>query len=616
MANLIQHGGGVERSPRELWLSGVARPVRWTLLLAAAALTLALMIRYVSPAVVALLMEVARPSYFGVEAAYLLPMVACLGLLSLCGAAASVGRVRDLLGWALVALAFATILAVLALNPDADFTTEAGKITTFTTTALVLCSIASAASYAVTARAQRLSRLFWGALALAFLFAAADEALMIHERLGDIASWLLGVESEAEANRVQDDVTVTYALAALAFLGGAAASVQATRLNRRSLAWLAIAALVYFASTLLDSLNAGIRSAPLAIVDAGHMANTVEEMLEFMAAMLLLFGCLLGLLEHRAAARWVATTEDRMAHWPARALRAAAAGGLGLFLLAALALPALGLGRAPGLVAEGLGARLVSGPEQAPLHPDGLASGGGRIYVVSDHPASLARVHRGGGVEVTALPYEPESVAVAPDGRVFFSDEGRGEVYEVIGELAPILLLDRSDGLRAPKGLAVSPQGELFIADAGASAIFRYRGSGLSIFASSLDGVWTPEEIAFDANGDLYVTEDQKRVQKLTPDGRMTTFLAPRAGFTPEGIAIAGDRIVITDSGQGAVLEYRRDGGGRVLATLPPRLGRALEGVTITPDGAVWVGLRPPMDIPGALLRIAPPPTTSRRAAP
>lgn len=303
-----------------------------------------------------------------------------------------------------------------------------------------------------------------------------------------------------------------------------------------------------------------------------------------------------------------------MARWPVRALRAAAAVGLGLFLLAALALPAAGLGRDPGLVAEQLGARLVSGPEQAPLHPDGVASARDRIYVVSDHPASLARLHPGRGAQVTALPHEPESVAVAPDGRVFFSDEGRGEVYEVIGELAPILLLDRSDGLRNPKGLAVNPQGELFIADAGASAIFRYGGRGLSIFASSLDGVWTPEEIAFDAHGDLYVTEDQKRVQKLTPDGRMTTFLPARAGFTPEAIAIAGDRIVITDSGQGAVLEYRRDGGGRVLATLPPRLGRALEGVTITPDGAVWVGLRPPMDIPGALLRIAPPPTTSRHA--
>lgn len=612
MANLTHGDTRTGDAPVEPWLTtGLPRAriaARGALLLAAAGLVLALVVRQVSPAAVALLAEHTRPSYFRVEAAYLLPPLSFLCLLSIAGVAWSLGRARRMLGFSLLAAAFATIIAVLVMDSNADFTTEAAKITLFTAVTLVLSSVACAVNCAAAWGSSRASGLFWGVLAAAFLFAGADEALMIHERLGAVASWLLNVRSEAEANQVQDDVTLTYALAALVFIGAAAAAMGATRRSRHPIAWLAVGALVYFTSTLLDSVNGAVRSPPLAMVDLKHIANTLEEMLEFIAAMLFLYASLLALLERASSPGRLRAAEARLGAWSPLAPRMAAIVGLGLFLGACIALVAVGPHRRnPVAVASGLETRLFTGSPTARLHPDGMAAVGERVYVANDAPGSITLLDAPlGARELARTSTPPESIVAGPAGRIFFSDEAQARVYAMSEGAAPVVLLDRAHGLRAPKGLAVGPGGDLYIADSGASAIFRYAGGQLSIFASSLDGVDTPEEMAFDARGDLYVTEGQKRVSRLSPQGKLTRFLDAREGFTPEGIAIVDDRIFISDSGQGVVLAYGRDGRGQVLATLSPTLGRSLEGIAATPDGSVWVGLRPPMDIPGAVLRIQP----------
>lgn len=586
---------------------------RWGLLGLLVIATLIVLVQRASPAVVEALSTYSNPSYYRVEAAYLLPPIGLLLLLSLLGFATFVGRLRLSLGFGLASVSLGTVLAVLVADSNTDFATEAGKITIFTTTMLVLCGCGSALNYfscEVRGRQPRLNQIFWALLTFAFLFAAADEALMIHERLGHLIS-SGGEASDVASFHAQDAITMFYAVAALAVVSVAGVAIRASRGNGDHIVVFAVAALTYLGSTVLDSADSMLRTPPLAFVDLPHMANTLEEILEFVAAGMFLFGCLLAFLNAPRNEGLTRSIEARIRHWRGASLQLAVATTIALCL--ALTAAAV-LVTPPGGVEFGgpgeLALQTFAGARGAPLHPDGMTSSGGRVYVANDAPPSIAALAADSSPEtligLRAGAHTPESVAVGRDGRIFFTDDSANAVYVIDprqeGDVAT--LLSGADGLRSPKGLAIGPDGCLYIADVGASAILRYSAQGqLSVYASALQGIAAPEELAFDSHGNLYVTEDQRRVRKVRPDRTSSIFLGESADFTPEAIAIRNDRIYVTDSVRRAVLEYDLGGRGRALITLPGRLGRTLEGLAVASNGDLWVGLRPTHGIPGAVLR-------------
>ena len=587
----------------------------WGLFALAAIATLLILVLKVSPSVVAILSEYTNPSYERIEAAYLLPPLVFLFLLSLAGFASFLAKLRPMLGFGLLSLSMATVLAVLVSDSNTDFTTEASKITIFTTSVLLFCGLISALNYlswTYATKPARLSRIFWALLTFAFIFGAADEALMIHERLGRIASMLVSGDGRGAAESsgsLQDDITIIYALGAIAVISTAGIAMRASREKKHHISVFALAAFTYFASTMLDTADRVFHTPPLGMIDLPHMANTVEEILEFVAACLFLFGCLLAFLEASHNARLTRAIEDHVGLWRGRRLQIAVLAALAAFLAVA-AVAAL---RSPphGLDYNGtpdLAVQAFTGAKGASLHPDGMTSTNGAIYVVNDAPPLITVLDSASGhrtvVDVSHHARTPESIVVASDGRIFFTDDTANAVYVVDRQQNVTALLGRDDGLRSPKGLAIGPSGDLFVADIGASAIFRYSRGKLSIYASSLDGIAVPEELAFDSHGNLYVTEDQRRVRKVMPDRSSSVFLDESRGFTPEAIAIRNDRIYLTDSNRGAVLEYGLGGVGRTLITFPATLGRKLEGVAVADNGDVWVGIRPSHGIPGALLRI------------
>jgi streptogramin lyase len=574
-----------------------------------AILILVLLVREVSPAAVGVLSEYTSPSYYRVEAVYLLPPLVFLFLVSLMGFSAYLSRLRPMLGFGLASVGFATVIAVLVTDSNTDFTTEACKITIFTTTVLVLCGLASGLNYlswTYAAERARWRRGFWALLTFAFLFAAADEALMIHERLGQALS---GGGGAAEGSNLsaQDEITLFYAVAALAVLSAAGLAISAARGARQPIVVLMAGALTYFASTILDSADASLRTPALGLIDLRHMANSTEEILEFAAACLFLFGAVLAFLEAPQNAAFTRTLEGRVARWRGRWLQIGVAACLVAFLAAAGAATLF----YPPRAANDVVAQTVTGADGAALHPDGMTSRGGRIYIVNDAPPLITVLDPATGHR-TLFPVKDqvgslESIAVGPDGRIYFSDDSANTVSMVDPDQhgRVTALLGPKDGLRSPKGLAIGPSGDLYIADVGASAILRYSvGRPLSVYASAIDGVDVPEELAFDSMGNLYVTEDQKRVLKIRPDRTSSLFLGEAQDFTPEAIAIRDDRIYVTDSVRRAITEYDLSGRGRVLAAFPNRLGRMLEGVAVADNGDVWAGLRPSHGIPGAVIRI------------
>src|SRR5438105_961041 len=81
----------------------------------------------------------------------------------------------------------------------------------------------------------------------------------------------------------------------------------------------------------------------------------------------------------------------------------------------------------------------------------------------------------------------------------------------------------------APIATYAAP-GDLYEADSGTGTIFKFAPNGAK--ASFVSGLFFPEGVAFDASGNVFVTDNQS-VLKFTPNGTKSTFasglVAPNA---------------------------------------------------------------------------------------
>lgn len=249
---------------------------------------------------------------------------------------------------------------------------------------------------------------------------------------------------------------------------------------------------------------------------------------------------------------------------------------------------------------------LVLSPDETYLY---VADLGNDAIKVLD-PATLKTVGAFGEDELSS----PHDVAFDAAGRLLVADTGnhRIAIYQVDGTGGALVDMLR-EGLRTPEGVAVGPDSAVYVTSASRDTVLKYRNGVLvgevGQGGSGANEYVRPHDIVVTADGRVVVTDPgNNRLQVLTQDltyvseiggpayafnepkyftsdGRGRLYIAdeynnrivmldreyrrfggiatggrnegPRILHHPEGAEISGDRLWISDTGNGRILLYR-----------------------------------------------------------
>lgn len=253
-----------------------------------------------------------------------------------------------------------------------------------------------------------------------------------------------------------------------------------------------------------------------------------------------------------------------------------------------------------------------------------------RVYVSSFASGGIAEVHPDGRLRqiVPQSLVGPYGLAVDRTGTLQAADHyrvagertlssthgvaaGRDELHTTsqYGEVRTGKRV-RAKGLRCPLGIAVRDDGALVVAETGAGRIVEIDAD--DVITVVANGFSEPVDVAFDAHGRCYVSDEQGVVHRID-DGHPVPVAEGLAA--PQGIAVRGDELLVVESGRGRVLaidlvtgEIRTEAGdlplsppGTVRALFThgmPGCPRAFTGLAVAPDGTLHVSGR------GTVLRI------------
>jgi virginiamycin B lyase len=184
----------------------------------------------------------------------------------------------------------------------------------------------------------------------------------------------------------------------------------------------------------------------------------------------------------------------------------------------------------------------------------------------------------------------PHDVAPAPDGRVWYTAQGSGE----LGVLTPSSRRTRHIPLgpgSAPHGVIVGPDGAPWITDGGLNAIVRVHPENLNVTTFPLPdaGYANLNTAAFDGDGTLWFTGQSGVYGRVAPgSGRVEVFDAPR-GEGPYGIATTPDGTVWLASLAGSYIARVRSSDGRLTVVDVPSPGGGARRIWSDSQGRLWV---------------------------
>ncbi|MGP4049863.1 hypothetical protein [Streptomyces sp. 2A115] len=219
----------------------------------------------------------------------------------------------------------------------------------------------------------------------------------------------------------------------------------------------------------------------------------------------------------------------------------------------------------------------------------------------------------------------------ADDGLLHFASEyGDVRTFDPVGKTTRV----RAKGLKEPTGIAVAPDGSLVVAETGAGRVVRIGGgdgdhSDAAAVAEGTDtvivlaeGLPHPVDVAFDAEGRCYVSDDRLGAV-LRIEGGKAEPVADGLG-APQGLAVRGDELFTVDTEQRCLRAVSLiTGESRIDAEdlpvgLPPGITRTepelfaqgmpcsprpFAGLAVSPDGSLVVSANGE----GSVLRLSEP---------
>jgi hypothetical protein len=193
----------------------------------------------------------------------------------------------------------------------------------------------------------------------------------------------------------------------------------------------------------------------------------------------------------------------------------------------------------------------------------GTTAGTSATLYVGEYPNAVATFpspYRTANGTITAGVNDPASLAVgAVNGSqaLFVANRGANDVtvYE-IGDLdAPAFTIA---GLSAPNGLAFDAHGDLWVSQSTSVVEFVPPFSGGSVPATTIaSGLKSPSGIAFDPSGSLYVADEAENAIVVYPSGALTPSVTMTSGISgPINPLIVGTGLFVPNVGGNDIAEY------------------------------------------------------------
>jgi DNA-binding beta-propeller fold protein YncE len=212
----------------------------------------------------------------------------------------------------------------------------------------------------------------------------------------------------------------------------------------------------------------------------------------------------------------------------------------------------------------------------------------------------------------------PFGLAVDAQGTIYVADAGDNTIKKLSPTGKVLAVWGRTGSapgeLSWPQGVAIDVQGNVYVADGNNSRIEKFSSTGtlLAVFGnmgSAAQRLNLPAGIALDAQGDLYVTDLRNhRLVKFSPQGTLLTAWSWAGGIQFSSARdVAVDRfgnIYLADARNLRIVKFASI--GKVLTIWQQPMDGFLAGITVDPQGNIYVTWTPGGNPSGGIRKLSP----------
>ncbi len=155
------------------------------------------------------------------------------------------------------------------------------------------------------------------------------------------------------------------------------------------------------------------------------------------------------------------------------------------------------------------------------MDPTSIVAGpDGAIWFTESSAQAIGRITTTGTITTIPTPgLQPNSIAVGSDGNIWFTDDSDNNTVDRINPDQSISTFPIPTQFAQPNDLTLGPDGALYFTEGFNQAIGRVDMSG-NVTETKIDAdMASPNQLAFDNSGDLWVSGSNAGLVEITPSG-------------------------------------------------------------------------------------------------